>query len=388
MPSTTVISGVQYSGSWSLSSVANAVALGTWPSQPVPKLYSWGYGTGGQLGLGNTTYYSSPKQVGSLTNWSTVSTGQLHVLSVKTDGTLWGWGTGATYGAIGLGNTSNYSSPKQVGALTGWLSASAGFYNSFAVKTDGTIWSWGDNGNGQLGLGNTTNYSSPKQIGALTNWLKVAPGTGWTFAVKTDGTLWSWGRGDYGSLGLGNATAYSSPKQIGAGTTWLNIAAGKYAAFATKTDGTIWSWGYNDYGQLGQGNITNLSSPKQIGALTNWLRVSSSGTTVVSVKSDGTLWSWGRNQNGQLGIGNLTAYSSPKQVGLLTNWSVISVGSSGGTVESIKTDGTLWSWGYNGYGQLGIGSVNAYSSPKQVGSLTTWSSVSVGAYAALGIVTS
>ena len=385
MPVTIVTTGVQYSGSWSLSSQANAKALGTWPTQPMPALYSWGYGPGGQLGLGNLSYYSSPKQVGALKTWAVISVGQLHVLSVKTDGTLWGWGTGATYGAIGLGNTSNYSSPKQIGALTNWLSVSAGFYTSAAVKTNGTLWSWGDGSNGQLGLGNTTLYSSPVQVGALTNWSKVSLGVGWRIAIKTDGTLWSWGRGDYGSLGLGNASPYSSPKQVGAGTTWLNIAAGKYSAFATKTDGTIWSWGYNDYGQLGQGNITNLSSPVQIGALTTWNTISSSASTVLSVKTDSSLWSWGRNSLGQLGLNNRTNYSSPKQVGSLTNWSLVSIGGGGSTVGSIKSDGTLWTWGAGPYGQLGNSNTTYYSSPKQVGSLTSWSSVSTGAYAMLGI---
>ena len=170
---TTVITGVQYSGIWSLAGQANAKALGTWPVFG-PKLYSWGSGTNGGLALGNTTSYSSPKQVGSLADWLVISAQYSSgAVAVKTDGTLWGWGSGAS-GVLGLGNTTNYSSPKQVGSLTGWSKVSAAKAFCIAVKTDGTLWSWGVNDFGQLGLGNTTNYSSPKQVGSLTTWLKLS----------------------------------------------------------------------------------------------------------------------------------------------------------------------------------------------------------------------
>ena len=153
---TTVISGVQYSGIWSLAGQANAKALGTWPSQPMPALFSWGSNSVGQLGQGNTTSLSSPKQIGTLTTWDN--------FSLK-------------------GN------------------------QSLVIKTDGTLWAWGFNNNGQLGLGNTTNYSSPKQVGALTNWSLISEGSNFCLAIKTDGTLWSWGYNQYGALGLGNTTS-------------------------------------------------------------------------------------------------------------------------------------------------------------------------------------
>ena len=106
--------------------------------------------------------------------------------------------------------------------------------SSFAIKTDGTLWSWGWNAYGQLGLGNTTNYSSPKQVGALTTWSKSAAGGYETFAIKTDGTLWAWGKNTYGQLGLGNTTNYSSPKQVGALTGWSIVGAGRYFTLALK----------------------------------------------------------------------------------------------------------------------------------------------------------
>jgi alpha-tubulin suppressor-like RCC1 family protein len=338
-----------------------------------PYLYSWGRNNAGQLGLSNTTDYSSPKQVGSLTTWANLAGGgDQFIISTKTDGTLWSWGIG-TSGVLGLGNTSTYSSPKQVGALTNWLNIAAGYSGQvLAVKSDGTAWSWGYNAQGQLGQGNTTNLSSPVQIGALTNWSLVSAGGNCSLGIKTDGTLWSWGEGAYGALGLGNTTSYSSPKQIGALTTWAQISMGaQRAGYAIKTDGTLWSWGRNLNGCLGLGNTTYYSSPKQIGALTTWARISAGNAYALAIKTDGTLWAWGSNGNGQLATGNITYYSSPKQVGALTTWSSVSA-QGANSCGSIKTDGTLWMWGNNAFGQLGQTNTTYRSSPVQVGALTTW----------------
>jgi alpha-tubulin suppressor-like RCC1 family protein len=348
-------------------------------------LYDWGNNANGALGLGNLTSYSSPKQVGSLTDWSKLSAGSNFAVSIKTDGTLWSWGYNGN-GQLGLGNRTYYSSPKQVGSLTAWSKIDSASRNSvLAIKTDGTLWSWGQNNYGQLGLGNTTNYSSPKQVGALTTWASISKGHGYfALAIQTNGTLWSWGYNSTGNLGLGNITNYSSPKQIGALTTWSSVQTGQNSTFAIKTDGTLWSWGYSGFGNLGLGNTTDYSSPKQVGSLTNWLRITASYYGAIAIKTDGTLWSWGQNAYGQLGLGNTTRYSSPKQVGALTNWLNVTSGYLA-SILSTKTDGTLWSWGYNAQGQLGLGNRTYYSSPKQVGALTTWSSVTIGTYSAYAL---
>ena len=196
---------------------------------------------------------------------------------------LWAWGQNAQ-GSLGLGNTTNYSSPKQVGALITWNTVAGGNLSSFAIKTDGTLWSWGFNTSGRLGLGDVTNRSSPVQIGALTTWSKIASGisSAGALAIKTNGTLWSWGDNASGQLGLGNTTSYSSPKQVGALTTWSKVASGDDHLLAIKTGGTLWAWGYNGRGQLGLGDITNRSSPVQVGAQASWSEVAglSNGATL------------------------------------------------------------------------------------------------------------
>jgi alpha-tubulin suppressor-like RCC1 family protein len=246
----------------------------------------WGDTSFGAAGLNTATSYSSPKQVGSLTNWSTLSMGGFYTAyAVKTDGTAWSWGYGGD-GGLGLGSTTSRSSPTQIGALTDWLAISAGYYHAAAVKTNGTIWTWGGNSVGQLGLNNSNVYSSPKQVGALTTWATLKAGSkSQNYGVKTDGTLWVWGAGTNGALGNGSTTDRFSPVQIGALTTWANVYPGMFFCQATTTLGALWTWGGNSNGELGLGNTTNYSSPKQVGTGTGWiLPVRSSASHTIAIR--------------------------------------------------------------------------------------------------------
>ena len=238
---------------------------------------------------------------------------------------MWAWGNNG-YGELGQNSETEYSSPVQVGSDTTWTGQIQGDNMSVrSIKTDGTLWGWGRNNVGQLGQSSTNpGYSSPVQIPGTT-WSKVATGThGNSIAIKTDGTLWAWGENTYGILGQGNRTNYSSPKQI-PGTTWAQVKFGQKHALATKTDGTLWAWGSNSYGALGQGQRAPSSyteSPVQIPG-TNWstgeddIGCSGWGASY-AIKTDGTFWTWGDNYAGELGHnqgGNPGDYSSPVQVG-------------------------------------------------------------------------
>lgn len=364
-----------YSGVWTLVAQMQAEAAGNWPKPPFQgEMYAWGDNANGQLGLNDTVKRSSPVQVGSLATWAQLAIGSTHTIATKADGTLWSWGS-SNQGQLGLNDTVNRSSPVQVGALTTWYQVASGSAFTLATKTDGTLWAWGYNGNGQLGLGDAgalTKRSSPVQVGALTTWYQVAAGSAFTLATKTDGTLWSWGNNSNGQLGLNDTVGRSSPVQIGALTTWYEFSAGSDFSVAIKTDGTLWSWGNNGFGQLGQNNTTYRSSPVQIGALTNWSRISAgAGKFCLAIKTDGTLWSWGYNDFGTLGQNDTVRRSSPVQVGSLTNWYQVAAGKY--HCIATKADGTLWSWGVGGNGQLGLGNTTYRSSPVQVGALTTWS---------------
>ena len=355
-------------------------------------LWTWGDNSYGRLGLGDNTSRSSPVQVGSLNNWSQIDFGEeSHAVALRTNGTLWSWGYNVE-GQLGLGNTTSISSPVQVGALTNWLRVSSGDRHCLAVKTDGTLWSWGQNSIGQLGLNDRTHRSSPVQVGALTNWKEVSCGTSFSVAIKTDGTIWSWGYNNSGQLGLGNSgagTNRSSPVQVGSLTDWSQVTTYFEHCLAVKTDGTLWAWGRNlsgtsTGGQLGLGDTTARSSPTQVGTLTDWYQVSTGQEHTHAVKTNGTLWAWGNNIDGRLGLGNTTHRSSPVQLGSLTNWSFVSVGQTHAT--SIKTDGTLWAWGQNSAGQLGLGDTTLRSSPVQVGTTTYWIRASSGLSGSASII--
>ena len=339
-------------------------------------LWGWGQNSSRELGILDLNPRSSPTQVGSLITWANVSGGQTHSQAVKSDGTLWVWGAGGQ-GRLGIGSSPVYrSSPVQVGALTNWYQVSAGGPNGAAIKTNGTLWTWGSYT--ALGDGTTVDKSSPVQIGALTDWYLVSGSKGSEFftSVKTDKTLWAWGINTRGQLGDGTRTARRSPVQVGSLTNWATVFSGGEFCAAVKTDGTLWAWGYNNEGQLGQGNTLPRSSPVQVGALTNWSKISAGSNFCISIKTDGSLWAWGKNSGGQFGNGTQVNQQSPVQSGSLTNW--LSVSSGAGFTVATKTDGTMWAWGYGSSGRLGDGTSNYRSSPVQIGALTNWYQVSTG----------
>ena len=314
-------------------------------------------------------------------------------------------------GDLGQNNTIARSSPVQLSGTT-WKYSLISPMNdgeNGAIKTDGSLWKWGRIEKGELGQNNRIEISSPTQVGTDATWsngtMRGRQEGG--LVAKTDGTMWIWGRNSYGSLGLNTPGARSSPCQL-PGTTWPTTNecdAQKTATssndknFTIKTDGTLWTWGSNGYAGLGQNQSpsSHRSSPVQIGTDTTWSYISG-GQSISALKTDGSLWVWGDNSRGQLGLNQNSgqyqgtyAKSSPTQVGTETTYSQISTGQKG--QWAIKTDGTLWGWGENGYGQLGQNQAqspsNDYnrSSPVQVGTDTNWQQVQAGADMTLALKT-
>jgi alpha-tubulin suppressor-like RCC1 family protein len=378
--------GKQYAGMWTLSQQLQAVSGRTWTGIPaVPSMWAWGRGQDGQLGINAVGFRSSPVQVDSGISWPRIAAVEF-AGGIKGDGTLWMWGDGVS-GHMGNNSIAPRSSPTQVGTDTDWAAINVGASFIGAVKTNGTAWVWGQNNAGYLGLNNTigAGRSSPTQLGALTNWVKIQFFSNSAVALKTDGTLWSWGHNPNGQLGTNNTVYRSSPVQIGSDTDWSNIAGSFSSPIAQKTNGAIYSWGSNGGGNLGLNTSdgAHKSSPTQIGSATDWILAEnalSSGKSNLLRKTNGTLWGFGYNNYGMLGAISVVQISSPVQIGALTTWSSVAVTSNTGL--AVKTDGTLWASG-NGadYGQLGnnlSGATNYRSSPVQIGTGTQWTDVYAG----------
>ena len=344
-------------------------------------LWSWGFNGNGQLGNGTSTttvQAGPPVQVGTATTWQSVSAGAFHCLALQTDGTLWAWGFGGL-GALGiLPLPANQTTPTQVGTATTWRSLSAGYSHSVAVRTDGTLWTWGDNHYGQLGDGTTTQQNAPAQVAAGAPWQTVSAGQYYTTALRQDNAYWAWGYHSYGQLGNGRGPQLL-PYPLATPATWRSVSAGAYYNLGIRPDGTLWAWGANTSGQLGLGSTTDQRLPVQVGTATTWQSVSAGYLHAAAVRTDGTLWLWGDNSTGALGDGTTTAQAMPTQLGTATDWVSVSAGYY--YTLALKTDGSLWAWGRNTVGQLGLGSTTQQNTPARVGS-ATWQLVTTSKSAA------
>jgi alpha-tubulin suppressor-like RCC1 family protein len=333
-------------------------------------LWTWGLALSGQLGNGSTPQKYSPVQtIAGGTDWVQVACGGVFMSAIKNDGSLWAWGRG-TEGQLGNNAVTHRSSPVQtIAAGTNWKQVSCGNNTAHAIKTDGSLWNWGRGLEGQLGNNAASSRSSPVQtIAGGTDWRQVSAGNMFAMAVKLDGTLWGWGHNGSGNLGTNNTTHRSSPVQtVAAGTDWEQVACGAYHSAAVKTDGTLWTWGRNTDGQLGDNTTTHRSSPVQtVSGNNNWKQVVCGNVHTAALKTNGTLWLWGYNGLGGLGDNTTTSRTSPQEtVAGGRNWKGVFTSQGASATAGIKTDGSLWVWGDGMFGGLGDNAVVHRSSPVQ-----------------------
>jgi alpha-tubulin suppressor-like RCC1 family protein len=354
------------------------------------KLYGWGNNLFGATGV--TT---------SIASWTQLSEGLSFVLAIRSDGTLWSWGAGSS-GRLGLGDTFNRSSPTQIGTSS-WTQAYASIGSSYAaaIRSDGTMWAWGTNANFELGDGTTVAKSSPVQVLGTSSWSQLSLGTthglavtttgelyGWgqstglysstapfswtqvsegkshTVAIRQDGLLFTWGNNNAGQLGDGTTITKSSPTQIGT-SSWTNVSAGASHTLAIRSDGMLFAWGFNSSYQLGNNSFgSDRSSPIQV-STTSFTSIAAGDFHSLGVDDLGKLYGWGLAVNGQLAAGNTTPLS----------WSSIAAGYSYGM--GVSTD-NLFTWGVNVAGQLGNLTTINRSSPVLINSGNSWSLINGG----------
>ena len=319
-------------------------------------LWSWGRNNNGQLGDGTTTDRNIPTQIGTNSDWNSISTGTNHTIAIRNNGSIWGWGGNGNY-KIGIITTSFVLIPTQIGTATNWNYVSAGDKHTMAIKTDGTLWAWGRNFEGQLGIGTTVGQIQiPTQVGTATNWNVVAAGLKNSFATRSGNTLWGWGSG--GAVGDGTNIDRLSPVQIGTGTNWIMPYA-NVSAMARKSDGTLWAWGNNGYGQLGIGSNSDQLSPVQMGTANNWRSVSMGFGHTLAVNTFNSLYAWGWNVSGQLGNGTTVNTNIPT----LLSQNVLKI--AAGDFQNMATLSTtqVYTWGSNQYGQIGNGTISTNGQP-------------------------
>lgn len=319
----------------------------------------------GQLTVSDTRGGSVVLQINtSVRYWQWVGNGGARGLGLKTDGTLWGWGNN-TFGRLGMGFSSvSYGRPVQVGTDTDWAQLAVGYHHVLALKEDGTLWAFGSNEHGQVGVPtNGDHQMAPVQVGSDSDWSSIHVGKYHSFAIKPNGDLWGWGRNDTSQLCNGGTTNVTAPTLLGSG--WRSMVGGELSSAGIKTNGTLWACGDNQLGKLGQGTESiygvdihidhDSDEPVQIGVLDDWEQVVAGEDHFLALRDRGmngaSLYAWGKDFSGQIGDGGDDhARTAPVLIG--TDYDKVAAGIDHSL--GIKADGSLWTWGYNVYGQLGL----------------------------------
>jgi alpha-tubulin suppressor-like RCC1 family protein len=348
------------------------------------RVWAWGSPQNGALGDGGaaTSPVPLPQPVPTLDNVVTIAAGSDHALCLKSDGSVWGWGANDA-GQTGNGSIGgSVSSPVPVAGLTEVKAIAAGWKHSLAVKQDGTVWGWGDNATGELGINSTGSPEKvPVQVQNLTGITAVSAGENFSAALRSDGTVWAWGNNELGTIGNGEAKPFTRvlrPSMVINLTEVTAISSGFRHTLALRVDGTIWGWGSNTFGALGNNGTPNTPYPTPVQVLNvgNAVAIAASIGNGLCLDGTGILRAWGTNGVGEVGNGTAVTQDLPIPLLNMTNVTVLAPATSNTMV--LRDDGTVWGWGTNNYGQLGFGpqSFTAISAPNQV--LTGVASLAAG----------
>ena len=425
-------------------------------------VWTWGHNNYGQIGDDTNTQRNSPVQVAGIDHIVAIAAGYGHALALRDDGTVWGWGANGS-GQLGDGTTIDRKTPVQVVGLNDVVALDAGDDHTVALKADGTVWTWGDNNYGVLGT-SLNNIYTPLQVQGIDPVMAVAAGHHHIIALARDGTIYTWGCNDSGQLGDGTQVSRNARTRVSNLSEIVSIDAGNYTTFAIDRWGSIWATGYSDGGVLGNDSSSDVFTPARLEELALKTRTASpnispvggrslgaqtitiscdtpgavirtstngavptesdqivvsgssitisapavvrakafldgiapSATTTVcygvgpqvaadgaahnyALQTDGTVWAWGDNTDGGLGIGSETGVEAvPQKLDWSSTASVIASSQGGAFSGAIDTQGSVWLWGANDRGQLGTGGTDVSISPAQQAGLAQVAQIALG----------
>ena len=367
----------------SIFSLSTAQAQATLTGSP---LYSWGGEQGGRLGRPVTEEYprNLPARVGTADNWihSVSASGGSHAINVY--GHLYTWGASGAQRGRGLGNTQSSVPVRVETPPNTWIYVSARNNASAAIDSDGHLYTWGDNAQGQLGRATTGagsvagNVPGRVVMQPVRTWTAVACGATWLLAISSDGHLYSWGDNRDDQLGRtpNAANPANRPGRVGSANNWVGVATAGEASMAVTSDGYLYTWGDNSEGHLGRGidggTLSQSSDLVRVQGISNVVSIAgmSMPGAMVALTSDGYIYTWGNNTFGQLGLGSSAGerYTSPQRVGDANNWTMVMGGNA--HVIALNDRGEIFAWGRNHEGQLGLGDYDYRNAPYLVGHAT------------------
>lgn len=349
----------------------------------------WGFNNHGQLGDGSTTDRSTPVLVSGLGNVMDITAGESFTCALLSDKTVRCWGDNAS-GQLGDGSTVSSSTPSSISStdLSDVSMISAGYQSVCAIfGTNDDLKCWGRNHRGQLGLGNTTNSSLPLPVNGMSHLKAVSAGEAYTCAVKLNGDAYCWGYNQDGELGDGTTMDTDVP-----GSSFLSgvsaLATGHWNTCALMNDATAKCWGNNSAGQLGSGDFTGFTSPQTVLGLSGIAELSLGGpdvnTSVCARLNDKTITCWGSDSQGQLGDGNLKEITNPVKVSLLSS-NAVGLGTGIDHSCALLSDKSIECWGDNWFGQLGAGLPMGienlvYDKPQKILGISNAEKITLGSY--------